>query len=359
MDSLFNVGRDTIGVFLFPISLYVLFVFNQEHTAYYVVSVLVLTVSDAAAALIGKRYGSIQFEVEESTKSAEGTLAFLAITFLCVHLPLLLMTDLPKEQTVLVALILGIALTGFELISLYGTDNLVLPLGTNYILHRIFSYPYEITINTLRQLLVAIFLSFVLFGVSKRVSFTAKVTLILYLFGFMTLTGYWSYAVSFLLFVLLLAYFVATDKQEGRYGIPYFLYIAFFPVVHMFVAAEYNLDEALLPFLISLISVLVHILTARAEPSQYRLRLVASLFGFSLLLIAPALLFIKEGSILFAGAVVSLALGISWGGSLLLPFDKKSLRFGLALGFCSSGLGWCFQSVLSKGNVYTHHLLGF
>ena len=43
--------------------------------------VLVLAVADAAAALVGGRYGRIRYEVEDQCKSLEGSLVFAAVTF--------------------------------------------------------------------------------------------------------------------------------------------------------------------------------------------------------------------------------------------------------------------------------------
>jgi dolichol kinase len=38
----------------------------------------------------------VRYEVEDEKKSLEGSLVFLVIAFLAIHLPVLLMTDLPR-----------------------------------------------------------------------------------------------------------------------------------------------------------------------------------------------------------------------------------------------------------------------
>jgi hypothetical protein len=103
--------------------------------------VLVLAVGNAFAALIGSRYGVIRYEVEDETKSLEGSLVFLVIAFLAIHLPTLQMTDLSRPVCVLAALLVAALVTGFEAIALEGADNLFIPLAVVIILGKITTKP--------------------------------------------------------------------------------------------------------------------------------------------------------------------------------------------------------------------------
>ena len=137
LESVHDVERRSRGDLLYPLGIVLLFTLGHERPVLYFVSVLVLILSDPAAALIGLAYGRTRYEVEEHWRSMEGSLAFFLMTFLAVHLPLLLMTELDPAVTVLVGLVVGIAVTLFEAISLDGADNLAVPLATYLFLERL------------------------------------------------------------------------------------------------------------------------------------------------------------------------------------------------------------------------------
>jgi phytol kinase len=141
LPSLHSVERRTRGSEYYPIAIFLLFVVYRDQPAFYVSAVLVLAVADAFAALIGVRYGVVRYEVEDSTRSLEGSVVFLLIAFLAIHLPLLLMTDLGRAQTVLAALLIAALVTAFEAISLSGADNLFIPIAVAVGLDKITSKP--------------------------------------------------------------------------------------------------------------------------------------------------------------------------------------------------------------------------
>lgn len=143
LPSLHRVARRSRGSEYYPLSVCLLFLLTQGRPWLYVASMLVLAVADACAALIGMRYGRIRYEVESETKSLEGSLAFAAIAFAAVAVPMLTMTDLPAPVCVWSALLVAIVVTGFEAVCLTGTDNLFVPLGTCVILAKISSKPME------------------------------------------------------------------------------------------------------------------------------------------------------------------------------------------------------------------------
>ena len=138
LNSVHGVDRRSSGGIYYPIAIYLTFLFavtilQQPH--FYLITVLVLSVSDALAALIGKSYGFKFYLVEtETTRSLEGSLIFFLATFLIVHLGLLLLTGIGRAESVLVALLIAVLVTAFESISLEGADNLFIPLGTLFML---------------------------------------------------------------------------------------------------------------------------------------------------------------------------------------------------------------------------------
>ncbi|MXW18443.1 MAG: hypothetical protein F4123_11595 [Gemmatimonadetes bacterium] len=126
-----GVGRDTLGEIYFPIAVTVLFVLGRGDWLLYVVPILMLTLADAVAALVGVRYGLFQYQTSEGTKSLEGSLAFFLVAFFSAHLPLLLLTDTGRAEAVLIAAILALLVMMLEFIAWRGLDNLLIPLGAH------------------------------------------------------------------------------------------------------------------------------------------------------------------------------------------------------------------------------------
>src|SRR5207248_6187645 len=89
----------------------------------YLVPLLLLTLSDALAALVGVAYGRFQYTTPDGFKSLEGSFAFFLCSFVCVHVPLLLLTDRGRAETLLIAVLLAWLATMFEAIAWGGLDN--------------------------------------------------------------------------------------------------------------------------------------------------------------------------------------------------------------------------------------------
>lgn len=134
LASVHGVERKSEGGIYFPIAVYVMFLLAADRPVFYLISVLALVVSDALAALVGTTYGRLRFRVERDRRSIEGSAVFFLATFLAVHLPLLLLTDVDRLLSVLVAVQIALLVTFLEAISLEGNDNLVVPIGTYLLL---------------------------------------------------------------------------------------------------------------------------------------------------------------------------------------------------------------------------------
>lgn len=134
LESVHGVERQSEGGLYFAVAVYLLYVVTADRPAFYLVSLLALVVADAMAALVGTSYGRHTFEVETGRKSLEGSSVFLFVTFLAAHLPLLLLTDIGRAESVLVAAQLALLVTIFEAISLKGNDNLIVPVGAYLLL---------------------------------------------------------------------------------------------------------------------------------------------------------------------------------------------------------------------------------
>ncbi|HEX2188343.1 MAG TPA: hypothetical protein VHG51_05560 [Longimicrobiaceae bacterium] len=135
LESVHGVERKSEGGLYYPLAVYLLFLIAAPSPPFYLVAILALVVSDTVAALVGTHYGRITYSVEaDDRRSLEGSAVFFAATFLGVHLPLLLLTDTGRAASVLIALQVALIVTFFEAVCLYGSDNLVVPLATYFLL---------------------------------------------------------------------------------------------------------------------------------------------------------------------------------------------------------------------------------
>jgi len=142
LASVHGIERKSHGTELYPLVVYLLFFMSQGQPWKYFICILVLAVADGMAALVGGRYGKIRYEVENEWKSLEGSLVFLIVTFVAVQVPLVVWPDpmnlLPSAANcVLAALLVAMLVTAFEAISLGGSDNLWVPIGTYFVLGRV------------------------------------------------------------------------------------------------------------------------------------------------------------------------------------------------------------------------------
>jgi|GEM_PF-5563423 len=138
-----GVERKSVGAFVFPGIIVLIFGLAYGNPLHYSIPIAVLSLSDALAALIGKKYGQNTFHTVGEMRSMEGSTAFLLPTFLIVHIPLLLLTETGREECVLMAVGCAILVTAFEMVSVKGLDNVFIPFGTWYILNNYAQYPLE------------------------------------------------------------------------------------------------------------------------------------------------------------------------------------------------------------------------
>ena len=188
LKSVHGVARKTEGGLFYPLAVGLLFVLAYGNPVFYVVAALTLIVSDAAAAVLGVAYGRTTYSVEEGQRSLEGSMSFFVITFLVVHLPLLLMTELDRVVCTMLAVLISLIVTLLEGVSLRGSDNVIVPMATFYFLVRFTTENLDV-INTHLFTLLAILVLVTLFGFASsllRTSGVMTATLFfyaVYLFG--------------------------------------------------------------------------------------------------------------------------------------------------------------------------------
>lgn len=136
LNSVHGVSRESEGGLYYPLGVVLLFTLAYDQRSFYLIAALALVVSDTAAALLGTAYGRTTYLVENDRRSFEGSVSFFVTTFLVVHVPLLLMTQVDRDVSLLLALHISMVVTLFEGVSLRGSDNLFVPLGAYYLLAR-------------------------------------------------------------------------------------------------------------------------------------------------------------------------------------------------------------------------------
>jgi phytol kinase len=132
-----GVHRNTVGEYCFMLSLMLLFLLARDSPLLYGVPLLVLAVADTFAALVGKEYGKQRYSDRDGGKSVEGSVAFFFAAFFCVHVPVLLFTDTPRLESLLIGINIGLMVMMAEAAAWWGLDNIIIPLFS-YLLLRSF-----------------------------------------------------------------------------------------------------------------------------------------------------------------------------------------------------------------------------
>lgn len=146
-SGLHAVKRVSYGELLFAVSVALLFWLKDGHfvslalhhkppvgPVLFVLPILILTLCDAASALVGSRYGRRKFSIEEGSKSFEGVVVFAVTAWLLSLLVILLMTDIGRGEAVLLAFIAAAFGALLEAASWRGLDNLFIPLGLYFLI---------------------------------------------------------------------------------------------------------------------------------------------------------------------------------------------------------------------------------
>src|SRR5258707_1658049 len=125
---LYRVDRSSFGELYFPLSVCLLFAFAGKQNLLFLIPILILTLADPAAAVIGCRYGRLHYKIVKGQKSVEGSAAFFLVAFACVFIPLLLLTATNAGSAALIALLVGLLVMLAEAVSWEGLDNLLIPV---------------------------------------------------------------------------------------------------------------------------------------------------------------------------------------------------------------------------------------
>jgi phytol kinase len=128
-QSLSRIKRVSVGEFCFVAATVIVFFLAAGDPVLYCIPLLLLTLADAAAALVGTAYGRHRYRTMWDYKSVEGSAAFFAVGFLCIAVPLAWFTRATLFDAIAVAVLVALATTVLEAAIGGGFDNLLIPLG--------------------------------------------------------------------------------------------------------------------------------------------------------------------------------------------------------------------------------------
>lgn len=129
LGAMEEADKRNLGTILFPIAFIVLIAWFWPKGRPDAIAggILVLALGDAAAALVGRRFGRHRYRVGGSTRSLEGTGAMVALSVVALVVASAFFPSPLSPGTVIGVACLAGAL---EAISVWGVDNLVVPFGT-------------------------------------------------------------------------------------------------------------------------------------------------------------------------------------------------------------------------------------
>ena len=128
-----RVDRTTMGELYFPLSVAWLFAWTLgADPLLFVIPILMLTFADATSAIVGRRYGLTPYH--GANKSLEGSVAFVVVAFFCVHVPLLLWSEVGRTESLLAAATLAMLVMVLEGSAWRGLDNVFIPVGGYFLL---------------------------------------------------------------------------------------------------------------------------------------------------------------------------------------------------------------------------------
>jgi phytol kinase len=161
-SALHGIERPSYGEVLFAPAVAAVFALADGDCYLYLIPILILTISDAAGALVGTRWGKRRYGSGEGFKTVEGSVIFWFTAFLCGFLPLALGGRVDVTHALWIGVILGILAMMAEGISDRGFDNLVIPVGCFFMLQKLL--PLEIPGLVGRFVVLALLLALVLVG---------------------------------------------------------------------------------------------------------------------------------------------------------------------------------------------------
>ena len=125
--------------------------------------------------MVGKNYAKKNLaELNEDSKSIEGSFMFFMVAFMATLVPLLLWTSVGREETLIISTIVGFNVALIEMISHTGNDNLLIPLTT----YAFLSTHIGLDVEQLKVNLIILGVIFILVTIANKVKAWSKLALV-------------------------------------------------------------------------------------------------------------------------------------------------------------------------------------
>jgi phytol kinase len=129
-DAVEDAGA-SLGTVLLPVSCAILLAWFWGERVYLAIAgIFAVGFGDTCAALVGRRLGTRKYRTLGHPRSMEGTLAFFLASGIAMAPVLMSLGELGLHQAVAFSLIGATVAASVESVSVYGTDNLTVPLAT-------------------------------------------------------------------------------------------------------------------------------------------------------------------------------------------------------------------------------------
>jgi len=125
--------KRNLGTVYFPISFAAIIALCWDKPAVVVGGLMPMVWGDALAAIVGQRWGRHQYHLFGYSKSWEGTATMFVVSFVSVLLTLLFF-GLPATTSLVVSLIVAAVAALVEGLSMWGIDNITVPLVSAVVL---------------------------------------------------------------------------------------------------------------------------------------------------------------------------------------------------------------------------------
>lgn len=349
-----GVKRESLGEVYFPLSVALLFVLSDRNVIFFGIPMLILALADAVAALIGVRYGLLQYTTSEGKKSAEGSIAFFTVAFLATHIPLLLLTETGRAETLLISLTLGLLVMLIEAIAWRGLDNLFIPLGGFILLKTLLAM--DVTALSWR-LAATVLLVVCCICWRNHTTLNDSAVLGAAFVGYLSWTiGDWAWFVSPLVLFLSYSLLCPWTKQypERRHDIRAVLSVASTGIFWLYLARIFYNPVLIYPYILGYAAHLVIIdlaIPVSTHQLSGRFMSVAVLKGWTLMLfpfwVAGEFSFVVTlQSILALPAIAFIALLFCWVKRFSYAREQTNLlwwlRAGIVTGGSALGLFWVY-----------------
>ncbi len=126
-SCLHDTKRKSFGEIYFALSIASLMLLTADRPLLFAIPLLVLTLADSAAAIVGRLVPMGRLSGLASGKTISGCIAFVVVAFVVTQTIVAAFTAMPVSQTIEVALVVACLTCIAELVSKRGFDNVLIP----------------------------------------------------------------------------------------------------------------------------------------------------------------------------------------------------------------------------------------